>query len=100
VQPATVVNEIQGMLLEIGSMTLSCFEENRSTSRRWAFANSLRRSTRLGLSLSIRRAKLGSERLTGVLQDRITHHVHILELNGESYLLKQCKHKRSPQPGR
>ena len=30
----------------------------------------------------------GSERLTGALLDRLTHHVHILELNGESYRLK------------
>jgi len=26
--------------------------------------------------------------------------VHILEMNGESYRLKQSKHKRNPQPGR
>ena len=30
-----------------------------------------------------------SERLTGALLDRITHHVHILEMNGESYRLRQ-----------
>ena len=42
---------------------------------------------------------LGSERLTGALLDRLTHHVHILEMNGESYRLKQSKHKRIPQPG-
>lgn len=30
---------------------------------------------------------LGSERLTGALLDRLTHHVHILEMNGESYRL-------------
>ena len=28
---------------------------------------------------------LGSERLTGALPDRITHHVNILETNGDSY---------------
>ena len=33
----------------------------------------------------------GSERLTGALLDRLTHHVHILEMNGESYRLKQSK---------
>lgn len=27
---------------------------------------------------------LGSERITGALLDRLTHHVHILEMNGES----------------
>ena len=29
----------------------------------------------------------GSERLTGALLDRLTHHVHILEMNGESHRL-------------
>jgi IstB-like ATP binding protein len=43
---------------------------------------------------------LGSERLTGALLDRLTHHVHILEMNGESYRLKQSKHKRNPPPSR
>jgi DNA replication protein DnaC len=49
----------------------------------------------------------GSERLTGALLDRLTHHVHILEMNGESYRLRQSKHRRrspssdasQPQPG-
>jgi DNA replication protein DnaC len=27
----------------------------------------------------------GTERLTGALLDRLTHHVNILEMNGESY---------------
>ena len=30
----------------------------------------------------------GAERLTGALLDRLTHHVHILEMNGESYRLR------------
>ncbi len=33
----------------------------------------------------------GSERLTGALLDRLTHHVHILEMNGESYRLEQSE---------
>ena len=37
---------------------------------------------------------LGSERLTGALLDRLTHHVHILEMNGESYRLKNSKQRR------
>ena len=41
---------------------------------------------------------LGSERLTGALLDRLTHHVHILEMNGDSYRLKQSKRKQKPQP--
>jgi DNA replication protein DnaC len=38
-----------------------------------------------------------SERLTGALLDRLTHHVHILEMNGDSYRLKQSKRRR-PRP--
>ena len=36
----------------------------------------------------------GSERLTGALLDRLTHHVHILEMNGESYRLKHSRQSR------
>ena len=36
----------------------------------------------------------GAERLTGALLDRLTHHVHILEMNGESYRLAQSKRRR------
>ena len=32
-----------------------------------------------------------SERMTGALLDRLTHQVHILEMNGESYRLHQSK---------
>ena len=34
-----------------------------------------------------------SERLTGALLDRLTHHIHILEMNGDSYRLKQSKRR-------
>ena len=37
---------------------------------------------------------LGSERLTGALLDRLTHHVHILTMNGDSYRLKQSAGRR------
>jgi DNA replication protein DnaC len=37
---------------------------------------------------------LGSERLTRALLDRLTHHVHILEMNGESYRLAQSIRRR------
>ena len=30
-----------------------------------------------------------SERLTGALLDRLTHHVHIIEMNGDSYRFRQ-----------
>lgn len=36
----------------------------------------------------------GDERLTGALLDRLTHHVHILEMNGQSYRLAQSRSKR------
>ena len=42
----------------------------------------------------------GSERLTGALLDRLTHHVHILEMNGDSYRLKQSKTKKPGPPER
>ena len=37
----------------------------------------------------------GSERLTGAILDRLTHHVHILEMNGGSFRLRQSR-KRNP----
>jgi DNA replication protein DnaC len=39
---------------------------------------------------------LGSERLTGALLDRLTHRVHILEANGESYRFRESvrRHNR------
>jgi DNA replication protein DnaC len=40
----------------------------------------------------------GSERLTGALLDRLTHHVHILEMNGESYRLKASRRRRHGKP--
>lgn len=39
----------------------------------------------------------GSERLTGALLDRLTHHVHILEMNGESYRLAQSRKAAEPK---
>ena len=39
----------------------------------------------------------GSERLTGALLDRLTHHVHILEMNGDSYRLATSR-QRQRQP--
>jgi len=39
----------------------------------------------------------GSERLTGALLDRLTHHVHILEMNGESYRLRQSRKTKQDQ---
>ncbi|MCK4564699.1 MAG: ATP-binding protein [Verrucomicrobia bacterium] len=43
---------------------------------------------------------LGSQRLTGALLDRLTHRVHILEANGESFRLQDSirrRKQRQPQ---
>ena len=40
-----------------------------------------------------------SERLTGALLDRLTHHVHILELNGDSYRLKHSASRKRTAAG-
>jgi DNA replication protein DnaC len=34
---------------------------------------------------------MGSERMTGALIDRLTHRVHILEANGQSFRLGEAK---------
>ena len=38
------------------------------------------------------------ERLTGALLERLTHRVHILEMNGESYRLKRSR-ENAASPG-
>ena len=40
----------------------------------------------------------GSERLTGALLDRLTHHFDILEMNSESYRLKRSRENAASQP--
>ena len=37
----------------------------------------------------------GTERLTGAILDRLTHHVHILEMNGESYRLRESRKSKA-----
>ena len=39
----------------------------------------------------------GTERLTGALLDRLTHHVNILKMNGESYRLAQSRNRKAPR---
>ena len=41
----------------------------------------------------------GSERLTGALLDRLTHHVNILEMNGDSYRLTQSRTRAAQADG-
>ena len=41
---------------------------------------------------------LGNERLTGALLDRVTHRVHIIEANGESYRLRDAKKRTRREP--
>ncbi len=36
----------------------------------------------------------GSKRLTRALLDRLTHYIHILEMNGETYRLRQSREIR------
>ena len=43
---------------------------------------------------------MGNEWLTGALLDRLTHRVHILEANGESYRLKEVNRRRKPSTKR
>ena len=38
---------------------------------------------------------LGSQRLTGAVLDRLTHHCHIIEATGESYRLKDARKRSS-----
>ena len=42
---------------------------------------------------------MGSERLTGALLDRLTHRVHIVEANGESFRLRESKRRQRRKSG-
>jgi DNA replication protein DnaC len=39
----------------------------------------------------------GNERLTGALLDRLTHHCHVLEFNGDSYRFKESLREQAAQ---
>ena len=47
------------------------------------------------LELIDREQRLVERRITGALFDRLTHHVHILKMNGESYRLSEAKKRLS-----
>ena len=50
------------------------------------------------LEMIDRERRLVDRRITGALLHRLTHHVHILEMNGESYRLTQAKkNKQGPE---
>ena len=40
----------------------------------------------------------GDAKMTAALLDRLTHHVHILEMNGESYRLAHSTRRKRPGP--
>jgi DNA replication protein DnaC len=40
------------------------------------------------------------ERLTGALLDRLTHHVHILEMNGDSFRLTSSRKRQKTGGGK
>lgn len=48
--------------------------------------------------MAVTGSPFGTERLTGALLDRSTHHVTILEMNGDSYRLAQSR-TRTTEPG-
>jgi glucose/arabinose dehydrogenase len=67
---------------------------NRDGSRLYVTVGSNSNAAENGLDREEGRAAILEVDLTGALLDRLTHHVHILELNGESYRLKQSKARR------
>ncbi len=54
----------------------------------WPFACSIE-------PMAVTGSPFGSERLTGALLDRLTHHVSILEMNGDSYRLGQSRARKA-----
>ena len=71
-----------------------CSRNDTNAARRWCTSN---------LPFDEWTSVFGSERLTGALLDRLTHHVHILEMNGDSYRLADSKRrsrKAKPPAGR
>jgi len=42
----------------------------------------------------------GDERMAGALLDRLTHRVHVIEMDGESYRLKASKRAAKKEAGK
>ena len=57
----------------------------------WPFARSFG-------PMAVTGSPFGTERLTGALLDRLTHHVNILEMSGESYRLAHTAAPEKPTP--
>jgi len=53
----------------------------------WTFARSFG-------PVAVAGSPFGTERLTGALLDRLTHHVNIVERNGDSYRLGQSRARK------
>ena len=48
----------------------------------------------------LREVVMSNERLTGAMLDRLTHKVHIIEANGDSYRLEQSRKRLARQKKR
>ena len=79
-------------LLIIGSLGFDAFERKYAELLLEVFSQRYKRGSILvttNLPFDERTEMFGPERLTGALLDRLNHHVHIIEMNGDSYRLRQ-----------
>ncbi len=70
---------------------ISSVRQNRDLPRRTASGTSVIVTTNLPFEQWTE--VLGSQRLTGAVLDRLTHHCHILEATGDSYRLKDARRR-------
>ncbi|GGC72663.1 hypothetical protein GCM10011504_57750 [Siccirubricoccus deserti] len=78
----------------VGRPQSECEGKDRAPPTSSIFGNQHRLSDQVSAIADEWAEILGNERLTGALLDRLTHHVHTLEMNGESYRLAQSKRRR------